>query len=62
LHLLFCGREDIIPEIFRRLLYTLYGAKHNDDRMRHFIYCIALNQAWLRMLAALPGKWRALRS
>jgi len=28
--------------MFRRLLYTLYGAKQNDDRLRHFIYYIAL--------------------
>ena len=34
------GREDIIPEMFRRLLNTLYGAQHNDDRLRHFIYYI----------------------
>jgi Protein of unknown function (DUF3050) len=36
----FYGREDIIPEMFRRLLDTFYDAKHEDDRLRHFIYYI----------------------
>src|SRR6476661_7999540 len=36
----FYGREDIIPEMFGRLLNTLYGAKHNNDRLRNFIYYI----------------------
>jgi DUF3050 family protein len=34
------GREDIIPEMFRRLLRTLYDARHNDDRLRNFIYYV----------------------
>jgi Protein of unknown function (DUF3050) len=36
----FYGREDIIPEMFRRLLDTLHGAKNNNARLRHFIYYI----------------------
>jgi hypothetical protein len=36
----FYGREDIISEMFRRLQNTLYGARHNSDRLRHFIYYI----------------------
>src|ERR1700730_10192107 len=36
----FYGRADIIPEMFRRLLDTLYSTRHNDERLPHFIYYI----------------------
>lgn len=36
----FYGREDIIPEMFRRLLKTLRSARHDNDPLRHFIYYI----------------------
>jgi hypothetical protein len=36
----FYGREDIIPEMFRRLVRTLSNGKHNDVRLRNFIYYI----------------------
>jgi hypothetical protein len=36
----FYGREDIIPDMFRRLLNSLYDAKRDNDRIRNFIYYI----------------------
>jgi Protein of unknown function (DUF3050) len=36
----FYGREDIIPEMFQRLLKTLYGVQHDNDSLRYFIYYI----------------------
>jgi hypothetical protein len=36
----FYGREDIIPEMFRKLLDALYDVKYDNDRLRHFIYYI----------------------
>jgi hypothetical protein len=36
----FYGREDIIPEMFRRLQKTLPGARQDNDPLRHFIYYI----------------------
>jgi hypothetical protein len=34
------GREDIIPEMFGRLLKALPDAEQDYDPLRHFIYCI----------------------
>ena len=36
----FYGREDIIPEMFSRLLKALSGARHDSNSLRHFIYYI----------------------
>jgi hypothetical protein len=36
----FYGREDVIPDMFRRLLKTVAGASHSNDPLRHFIYYI----------------------
>jgi hypothetical protein len=34
----FYGREDIIPEMFQRLLRTLFGAMHENGSLGNFIY------------------------
>jgi Protein of unknown function (DUF3050) len=36
----FYGREDIIPEMFRRLANALPGMRDESDSLRHFIYYI----------------------
>jgi Protein of unknown function (DUF3050) len=36
----FYGREDIIPEMFSRLLKTVRDARHANGPLRHFIYYI----------------------
>ena len=36
----FYGREDIIPEMFRRLLKTLHGTRRDNESLRYFVYYI----------------------
>jgi hypothetical protein len=36
----FYGREDIIPDMFRRLLKALGGAGRDSNSLRYFIYYI----------------------
>ena len=36
----FYGREDIIPDMFHRLLETLYDTQHDNKSLRYFIYYI----------------------
>jgi hypothetical protein len=36
----FYGREDIIPEMFQRLLSRLDDTRRRNERLRHFIYYI----------------------
>jgi hypothetical protein len=36
----FYGREDIIPDMFRRFLETLYDTQHANKSLRYFIYYI----------------------
>ena len=37
---LFYDREDIIPDMFRRLQTTLHDARRDSDSLRHFSYYI----------------------